>query len=159
MFCQKRVGRHGAVFTMPKFRTMVANAEQILASRPEMAEWDGPVFRIRWDPRLTPLGSWLRRYSLDELPQLFSVVAGHMSLVGPRPHLVEEAAGYLPWHRRRLDVLPGLTCLWQISGRHDLDFNAWIHLDLEYIDTWTPWRDLVILARTVPVVLFGKGAY
>jgi lipopolysaccharide/colanic/teichoic acid biosynthesis glycosyltransferase len=119
---------------------------------------DGPVFKAPDDPRVTGLGRWLRRSSLDELPQLVNVLRGDMSLVGPRPPLPDEVARYQPWQRRRLAMKPGLTCLWQVSGRSGLDFATWMELDLAYIDSWSLWLDLRILAQTVPAVLRGRGA-
>jgi lipopolysaccharide/colanic/teichoic acid biosynthesis glycosyltransferase len=118
----------------------------------------GPVFKTSNDPRLTPVGRLLRRFSIDELPQLLNVIKGDMSLVGPRPPLPEEVARYEPWQHRRLSMSPGLTCLWQISGRNEVDFDRWMALDLKYIDTWSPMLDVKILLKTVPAVLSGKGA-
>jgi len=116
------------------------------------------MFKIDNDPRVTSVGRLLRRYSLDELPQVINVLVGQMSLVGPRPPLPEEVARYAPWQRRRLSMAPGITCLWQVSGRNELDFDRWMELDLKYIDTWSPMLDLKILLKTVPAVLSGKGA-
>jgi len=113
---------------------------------------------MKRDPRVTPLGRWLRRLSLDELPQLWNVVKGDMSLVGPRPPIPQEVSAFQRWQRRRLSMRPGLTCLWQIQGRNDLDFDRWMELDLEYIDNWSPLLDIKILAKTIPVVLTGRGA-
>ncbi len=158
LFRQVRCGLNGRRFTLYKFRTMVADAEHRRASFEHLNEMTGPVFKARRDPRVTPLGRLLRRFSLDELPQLWNVVAGSMSLVGPRPPIPEEVAQYERWQRRRLSMRPGLTCLWQISGRNDLDFDRWMELDLEYIDRWSPLLDLKILFKTVPVVLSGRGA-
>ena len=155
IFRQKRVGLHGEVFVIYKFRTMNSRAERQLAEMPELAEWDGPVFRVRNDPRVTWIGRLLRRLSLDELPQLFNVLVGNMSLVGPRPHLPEEVARYEAWHRKRLSCKPGLTCLWQVTRRHDVTFEEWIKLDLRYIEEWSLWLDFWILVRTIPVVLLG----
>ncbi|MBW2241758.1 MAG: sugar transferase, partial [Deltaproteobacteria bacterium] len=121
-------------------------------------EMDGPVFKIRDDPRVTPVGRLLRRYSLDELPQLWSVLKGDMSLVGPRPPVPKEVAAYKTFERRRLSMRPGLTCLWQVNGRNEIGFEDWVRLDLEYIDTWSLVGDLRILARTLPAVLSGYGA-
>jgi lipopolysaccharide/colanic/teichoic acid biosynthesis glycosyltransferase len=119
---------------------------------------DGPVFKASNDPRVTGVGRFLRKFSLDELPQLWNVLKGDMSLVGPRPPIPEEVEHYQRWPRRRLAMRPGLTCLWQISGRNQLDFEQWMRLDLQYIDSWSPWLDFKILAKTVPVVLSGRGA-
>jgi len=157
-FRQRRCGLHGRPFTLYKFRTMVADAEQRRSDVAHLNEMDGPVFKARNDPRVTPLGRLLRRFSLDELPQLWNVLRGDMSLVGPRPPIPEEVAAYERWQRRRLAMKPGLTCLWQISGRNELDFERWMALDLQYIDHWSPWLDLKILAKTLPVVLSGRGA-
>lgn len=156
LFRQQRVGMNGRRFTMLKFRTMVPDAER---QRPAMAahnEMDGPVFKMRDDPRLTPIGRYLRRTSLDELPQLWNVLRGDMSLVGPRPPLPQEVHQYQSWQRRRLSVRPGLTCLWQVSGRNDIGFEHWMKLDLEYIDNWSWWLDLKILVRTLPAMVRGQ---
>ena len=119
----------------------------------------GPVFKIKNDPRVTPLGRFLRKYSLDELPQLYSALKGDMSLVGPRPGLVTEVPKYENWQRRKYSVKPGVTCLWQVSGRNQItDFNDWVRMDLQYIDNWSLWLDIKILLKTIPVVLFGRGA-
>ncbi|MEI9863137.1 MAG: sugar transferase [Limisphaerales bacterium] len=159
-FKQKRSGLNGAPFTLYKFRTMVTNAEQFKQELAAMNEMSGPVFKITNDPRVTPIGKFLRKYSLDELPQLFNVLRGEMSLVGPRPLPVDEVRRFDNLaHRRRLSVKPGLTCLWQIKGRNEIsDFKEWVRLDLEYIDNWTLWLDIKILLLTVPVVFRGTGA-
>jgi exopolysaccharide biosynthesis polyprenyl glycosylphosphotransferase len=159
-FRQKRSGINGAPFTIYKFRTMATNAEQFQHELAAMNEMSGPVFKVTNDPRITPVGKFLRKYSLDELPQLFNVLRGEMSLVGPRPLPVDEVKRFDNLaHRRRLSVKPGLTCLWQISGRNQItDFRDWVRLDLEYIDRWSIWLDLQILILTVPVVLRGTGA-
>ena len=145
---------------MYKFRSMVTNAEQRKQELEVFNEMTGPVFKITNDPRITPLGRFLRKYSIDELPQLFNVLRGDMSLVGPRPLPVEETHRFSDLaHRRRLSVKPGLTCLWQIEGRSNvLDFADWVRLDLEYIDNWSIWLDIKILFRTIPVVVRGSGA-
>jgi exopolysaccharide biosynthesis polyprenyl glycosylphosphotransferase len=158
LFRQTRCGLNGRRFTLYKFRTMVENAESERPKLSHLNEMKGPVFKVRDDPRVTRLGRLLRRFSLDELPQLWNVLLGTMSLVGPRPAIPEEVAQYQRWQRRRLSMRPGLTCLWQISGRNEVDFDRWMELDLEYIDSWSPLLDLKILARTVPVVLSGRGA-
>jgi len=158
LFRQIRCGLNGRRFTIYKFRTMVENAEHQRSHLSHLNEMDGPVFKVRQDPRVTRLGRLLRRFSLDELPQLWNVLSGSMSLVGPRPAIPEEVAQYERWQRRRLSMRPGLTCLWQVSGRNEIDFGRWMELDLEYIDSWSPLLDLKILARTVPVVLSGRGA-
>ena len=121
-------------------------------------EMDGPVFKMRRDPRVTPLGHFLRRTSLDELPQLWNILRGEMSFVGPRPAVLQEVEQYEPWQRRRLSMKPGLTCLWQVSGRNELTFDEWMRLDLEYIDNWSLWLDLKITLKTIPAVLLGRGA-
>jgi exopolysaccharide biosynthesis polyprenyl glycosylphosphotransferase len=159
-FRQKRSGLNGSPFTMYKFRSMVIDAEEKKRDLAPMNEMSGPVFKITKDPRVTSIGRWLRRYSLDELPQLWNVLCGDMSLVGPRPLPVEEVKQFDDLaHRRRLSVKPGLTCTWQVSGRNNLsDFNDWVKLDLEYIDNWSLWLDLKILLKTIPVVLLGTGA-
>lgn len=158
LFRQTRCGLNGRRFTLYKFRTMVEGAETRRHEVAHLNEMDGPVFKATRDPRVTTLGRLLRRFSLDELPQLWNVLSGNMSLVGPRPAIPEEVAQYERWQRRRLSMRPGLTCLWQISGRNEIDFQRWIELDLEYIDSWSPLLDIKILARTVPVVLSGRGA-
>jgi exopolysaccharide biosynthesis polyprenyl glycosylphosphotransferase len=160
LFRQQRSGINGQPFTIYKFRTMVTNAEQLKHELAAMNEMTGPVFKVSNDPRITRIGRVLRKFSLDELPQLFNVLRGEMSLVGPRPLPVDEVKRFYDLaHRRRLSVKPGLTCLWQISGRNEIsDFQEWVRLDLEYIDKWSLWLDLWILWRTVPVVLLGKGA-
>jgi lipopolysaccharide/colanic/teichoic acid biosynthesis glycosyltransferase len=145
---------------MYKFRSMVTNAEQRKHELQAMNEMSGPVFKVTNDPRVTPIGRIIRRYSIDELPQLWNVFKGEMSLVGPRPLPVDEVKRFDDLaHRRRLSVKPGLTCLWQVSGRNEVtDFNDWVRLDLEYIDNWSIWLDIKILLRTVPVVICGTGA-
>lgn len=160
LFRQLRSGLNGAPFTIYKFRTMGTNAEQIKHELAAMNEMSGPVFKITGDPRITPIGRWLRKFSIDELPQLVNVVRGEMSLVGPRPLPVDEIKRISdPAHRRRLSVRPGITCLWQVSGRNQiLDFKDWVRLDLEYIDNWSLWLDFKILLRTIPAVFVGTGA-
>jgi exopolysaccharide biosynthesis polyprenyl glycosylphosphotransferase len=158
LFRQTRCGLNGRFFTLYKFRTMVEDAEDRRRELMHLNEMNGPVFKLKSDPRVTLLGRFLRRFSLDELPQLWNVLRGDMSLVGPRPPIPEEVAQYQRWQRRRLAMKPGLTCLWQISGRNDVDFDRWMQLDLEYIDSWTPMLDVKILLKTIPVVLTGRGA-
>jgi exopolysaccharide biosynthesis polyprenyl glycosylphosphotransferase len=157
LFKQKRSGLHGRLFTMYKFRSMITNAEMLKAELEVFNEMSGPVFKMSDDPRITPIGRVLRRTSIDELPQLWNVLIGDMSLVGPRPPIPSEVQHYDPWHRRRLSMKPGLTCIWQISGRNRIGFDQWMKLDLQYIDNWSLWLDLKILARTFPVVLTGLG--
>ena len=160
LFRQQRSGLNGRPFTIYKFRTMVTDAEQRQHELTSMNEMSGPVFKVTKDPRITPLGKILRKFSIDELPQLFNIWRGEMSLVGPRPLPVDEVKRFYDLaHRRRLSVKPGLTCLWQISGRNNVnDFKDWVRLDLEYIDNWSLWLDLKILCRTLPVVFTGAGA-
>lgn len=158
-FAQKRVGRHGHLFTCYKFRSMVADAENQKVKLAALNEASGPAFKIRQDPRITAIGSFLRRSSLDEMPQLFNVLLGQMSVVGPRPQIPTEVELYEPWHRARLVVKPGITCLWQISGRSQVGFDEWMRLDLEYIRRRSLRTDLFILLRTLPAVMARKGAY
>jgi exopolysaccharide biosynthesis polyprenyl glycosylphosphotransferase len=160
LFRQERCGLHGRPFVMLKFRSMETNAAQRQHELAVLNEMGGPVFKLTKDPRVTKVGAFLRKYSLDELPQLFNVLRGEMSLVGPRPLPVYEVEKFDdPAHRRRLSVKPGLTCLWQISGRNEVrDFRDWVRLDLEYIDNWSLWLDVKILIRTIPVVVTGAGA-
>lgn len=157
LFRQTRVGRHGRRFTMLKFRTMVNDAEQQQAALADQNYVKGPAFKLLNDPRVTPLGRFLRRTSIDELPQLFNVVAGEMSLVGPRPALPREVDSYDIWHRRRLSMRPGITGLWQVECRMNDQFDKRAELDLRYIDQWSIWRDMRILLRTVPAVLTKSG--
>lgn len=158
LFRQTRAGRNGRKFTMLKFRSMVIDAEKKKAELMHLNEMSGPVFKITKDPRVTPIGAFIRKTSIDELPQLFNIFAGDMSLVGPRPPLPSEVDQYKPWQRRRLSVKPGLTGLWQVSGRNNIDFEEWMRLDLRYIDDWSLWLDAKILMRTVPAVIFKTGA-
>ncbi len=158
LFKQERVGLNGRRFQCLKFRTMVHNAEELKQKLEHLNEVSGPVFKIRNDPRITPVGRVLRKLSLDELPQLWNVLVGDMSLVGPRPPIPSEVEKYERWQRRRLSMRPGITCLWQISGRSELDFDTWMKLDLHYIDHWSLALDLIILIKTVPAVLSARGA-
>jgi lipopolysaccharide/colanic/teichoic acid biosynthesis glycosyltransferase len=152
------VGRVGVPFVSYKFRSMVQNADDLKPQLVAQNEMTGPVFKLTRDPRITPLGRWMRRYSLDELPQLYSVLAGDMSLVGPRPPLATEFARFTSFQKQKLAVKPGITCLWQVSGRNRVhDFNAWVRLDLDYIRTWSLALDCKILARTVVEVFRGSG--
>jgi exopolysaccharide biosynthesis polyprenyl glycosylphosphotransferase len=157
-FKQKRVGLHGKPFNMLKFRSMVTNAEELKAKLEALNEQSGPVFKIKNDPRITGIGRFIRKYSIDELPQLLNVLRGEMSVVGPRPPLPNEVAKYAAWQRRRLSVRPGLTCIWQVSGRNQISFEEWMYLDMQYIDNWTLWTDLSLILKTVPVVVTGSGA-
>ena len=158
-FVQKRVGLNKRLISVHKFRTMVKDAEAKLAQIEHLNEVSGPVFKIKNDPRITPLGRFLRKTSIDELPQLFDVLKGDMSLVGPRPLPVRDYRGFdKDWQRRRFSIRPGITCLWQICGRSSVSFERWMELDMEYIDQWSVWLDLQILIRTIPAVLKGTGA-
>jgi lipopolysaccharide/colanic/teichoic acid biosynthesis glycosyltransferase len=158
-FKQLRCGLYGRKFVFYKFRTMIADAESKLKDLAKYNEMNGPVFKMTNDPRITRVGKWLRKFSIDELPQLWNVFKGDMSLVGPRPPLPSEVEQYDIWQRRRLSMRPGITCLWQARGRNKItDFTEWMRLDLEYIDTWSLLLDFKILIKTIPVVLFGTGA-
>jgi len=158
IFRQKRSGMNGRVFTLYKFRTMVPNAEALKASLEAKNEMDGPVFKIRNDPRVTRVGRILRKLSIDELPQLWNVLRGDMSIVGPRPPIPAEVERYERWQRRRLSMRPGITCIWQVSGRNNVDFKRWMEMDLEYIDNWSLALDFKILLKTIPAVLSSRGA-
>jgi lipopolysaccharide/colanic/teichoic acid biosynthesis glycosyltransferase len=158
-FAQERVGAGGRRFKLFKLRTMVDGAHLYHDEMHALNEVDGPVLKIRNDPRLHRLGKLLRRTSIDELPNLINVLRGEMSIVGPRPPLPREVASYDDFARRRLTVKPGITCLWQISGRSNLSFDEWMRLDNHYIDTWSPLKDLAIVAKTIPAVLRGEGAH
>ena len=157
LFRQRRSGLGGKQFLMLKFRTMVVDAEEQQAKLMALNEQDGPAFKIKNDPRITPVGRVLRRTSIDELPQLWNVLTGEMSLVGPRPPLSSEVRQYQLWQRRRLDVTPGLTCSWQVSGRSQIAFTEWIRMDVRYIGSRSLRKDIGLLLRTVPAVIFGKG--
>ena len=158
-FRQERVGRGGASFPMLKFRTMQVGAEAMLQSLLDRSDGQGPLFKLRDDPRITPVGAKLRRYSLDELPQLVNVLRGEMSLVGPRPPLASEVETYANDVRRRLLVKPGMTGLWQINGRSDLSWDEAVRFDLYYVENWSIMSDLMILIRTSRAVLQSSGAY
>jgi exopolysaccharide biosynthesis polyprenyl glycosylphosphotransferase len=159
LFRQERIGRNKRRFFIYKFRTMVPNAEKLQPALEGLNEAAGPVFKIRNDPRVTPIGRLLRRTSLDELPQLFNVLRGDMSLVGPRPLPVRDYEGFdQDWQRRRFSVRPGITCLWQVNGRSNIAFDHWMKLDLQYLDEWSIWLDVKILAQTIPAVLKRSGA-
>jgi lipopolysaccharide/colanic/teichoic acid biosynthesis glycosyltransferase len=159
LYKQTRCGLGGRHFTMYKFRSMIVGADEMRTGLDAHNEVDGPVFKISADPRCTPIGRFLRKWSLDELPQLWNVLRGDMSLVGPRPPIPEEVAKYETWHRRRLRMRPGLTCLWAVEGRNEIKFERWMQLDMDYIDNWSLWLDFKILLRSIPVVLSGRGAY
>jgi exopolysaccharide biosynthesis polyprenyl glycosylphosphotransferase len=158
-FTQKRIGRNKRRFTIYKFRSMTIDAESKMQQLEHLNELSGPVFKIKDDPRITPLGRFLRKTSIDELPQLINVLKGDMSLVGPRPMSVRDFELFSEdWHRRRFSVRPGITCLWQVNGRNSIPFEQWMELDMQYIDKWSLWLDLKILAKTIPAVLRGSGA-
>lgn len=159
LFRQLRMGRQQKPFYCLKFRSMTVDAEQRRTEIAHLNEVDGPVFKIKNDPRVTRVGRIIRKLSLDEFPQLINVLRGEMTLVGPRPALPTEVDNYEPWMLRRLDVTPGITCIWQISGRNNISFEQWMRMDLEYIDTCSVWKDISILIRTFPAVVFGRGAY
>ncbi len=158
-FLQARVGRNGRRFTIYKFRTMIPNAEDLLPTLASRNITQGPVFKSSADWRITPVGRWLRRFSLDELPQFFNVLKGNMSLVGPRPLPIHEAQAVSGPFRRRFTMRPGITCFWQVSGRSDIGFVRWMNMDLEYIDSWSLWLDTKLLIETIPAVITGRGAY
>ncbi|MEN9936083.1 MAG: hypothetical protein RLZZ387_2662 [Chloroflexota bacterium] len=158
-FCQRRVGKDGKTFTCYKFRTMVADAEARKAELQALNEADGPLFKMRNDPRTTRIGRWLRRYSIDELPQLWNILRGEMSWVGPRPSTPQEVAQFEEWHHRRFEVTPGLTGLSQVLGRSDMSFDEMVRLDIFYAEHWSPAMDVRIMLQTVPAVLYGRGAY
>lgn len=157
LFLQERCGLNGRHFSMIKFRTMVVDAEDQRTELEHHNVMDGPVFKMIDDPRITPIGKILRKTSLDELPQLVNILKGEMSLVGPRPPIPAEVENYKPWQRRRLSMKPGLTCIWQVSGRNNLSFEDWMRLDLQYIDTWSPWLDIKILLLTIREVISCNG--
>ena len=158
-FRQERCGLNGRRFTFYKFRTMVEDAEERLEELRKYNEMSGPAFKMTKDPRITPIGKWLRKFSLDELPQLYNVLKGDMSIVGPRPPIPSEVEKYAPWQRRRLSMKPGLTCLWQVSGRNKIcEFDDWMRLDLRYIDQWSLWLDALLFFKTIPVVVLAHGA-
>jgi exopolysaccharide biosynthesis polyprenyl glycosylphosphotransferase len=159
IFTQTRMGKGGKPFTFYKFRSMKPEAEEELEKLWALNEASGPIFKIHDDPRMTGLGRFLRRTSLDELPQIYNVLRGEMSLVGPRPPIPDEVKRYQPWHLRRLEVSPGMTGLWQVSGRSELTFDEMVLLDLFYAENWSLWLDFKIMLRTIPVMLLGTGAY
>jgi exopolysaccharide biosynthesis polyprenyl glycosylphosphotransferase len=157
-FIQKRSGINGRLFNLYKFRSMKVGAEKDLEILKSQSDVDGPVFKMKNDPRITRFGRFIRKFSIDELPQIFNVLKGEMSLVGPRPPLPDEVMKYDRWQRRRLSMKPGITCLWQVMGRNKISFEAWMKLDLQYIDNWSLWLDLKILFKTIFVVIAGYGA-
>ena len=153
-FSQERCGKNNKLFPMYKFRSMVSNAEELLSELMEQNEMDGPVFKIKEDPRITKVGKFIRKTSIDELPQLINLLMGDMSIVGPRPAIPHEVEEYNDYQRQRLLVKPGLTCIWQVSGRNSIGFDEWIEMDLEYIEKRTLWMDIKLIFKTVRV-LFG----
>ena len=153
-FSQQRCGKDNKLFPLYKFRSMVSNAEELLEELMEHNEMDGPVFKIKDDPRITRVGKFIRKTSIDELPQLFNILIGHMSIVGPRPAIPHEVAEYSHYHKQRLLVKPGLTCIWQVSGRNSIGFDEWMEMDLEYIEKRNLWMDIKLIFKTVGV-LFG----
>ena len=159
LFNQVRIGRNGQPFVVHKFRSMVVDADAKKDELRAQNEAEGPMFKMRDDPRVTSIGRWLRRFSLDELPQLLNVLKGEMSLVGPRPALPEEVAQYEDWHKRRLDASPGMTGLWQVSGRSRIGFEEMVLLDTFYCENWSFALDLKIILRTIPHIITGEGAY
>jgi lipopolysaccharide/colanic/teichoic acid biosynthesis glycosyltransferase len=158
-FAQERVGHNGRRFKLFKLRTMVDGAHLEHERLRHLSDVSGPVFKMRNDPRVHLLGGLLRRTSIDELPNLVNVLRGEMSLVGPRPPLVSEVEHYDAVALRRLTVKPGITCIWQVSGRSNVDFATWMQLDNQYVDTWTPWGDIALILRTIPAVIRGEGAH
>lgn len=158
-FIQERIGKDGNPFQLYKFRSMCVDAEQQLKNLQNHNEADGPVFKMADDPRITRVGKFIRRFSIDEMPQLFNVLFGQMSIVGPRPPLPKEVAEYNEYHMIRLLVKPGITCYWQCSGRSKIGFDEWINLDIEYIEDQSLWTDIKILFKTIPAVLKGDGAW
>ncbi|MEK6790725.1 MAG: sugar transferase [Deltaproteobacteria bacterium] len=158
-FVQQRCGINGRQFAMYKFRSMYTGAEAGLSELKHLSDSDGPAFKLKNDPRITWIGALLRKMSIDELPQLWNVFKGDMSIVGPRPPVADEVAKYARWQKRRLSMRPGLTCIWQVSGRSNIGFEEWMRLDLQYIDNWSLKLDAKIILKTIPAVLFGRGAY
>jgi lipopolysaccharide/colanic/teichoic acid biosynthesis glycosyltransferase len=156
---QQRIGMGGRPFRFYKFRSMRADSDRLRADLEGRNELTGPVFKIKNDPRVTAVGQFLRRSSLDEIPQIFNVLKGDMSIVGPRPALPGEVARYEAWHRRRLDVKPGITCLWQVAGRSHVDFDEWMRLDIEYMSRRSLRTDVAIFVKTIPAVIARRGAY
>lgn len=158
-FSQKRVGRDGKEFKMYKFRSMVVNAEELKEKLAAQNEMSGPMFKMKDDPRVTKVGKFIRKTSIDELPQLWNVLKGDMSLVGPRPSLPKEVAQFEDWMYRRLEVKPGLTCYWQVSGRNNIDFEDWMKLDIKYVDERNLWIDIKLIFKTVGVLFGDKNAH
>ena len=158
-FAQYRLGKHGKPFLLRKFRSMTASAPDVRDSLAQANEASGPVFKIKRDPRMTRVGRLIRKYSIDELPQLWHVLTGQMTLVGPRPPIPSEVESYVPWQTERLAVKPGLTCIWQVRGRSDIGFEDWVKLDIEYVRTRSLTLDLKLLVLTIPAVITARGAY
>jgi exopolysaccharide biosynthesis polyprenyl glycosylphosphotransferase len=158
-FKQNRLGLAGRRFTLYKFRTMRQGAHTVLSDVTDLNAMTSPEYKEKKTAWITPVGRFMRKFSIDELPQLFNVFVGHMSVVGPRPTVPDEVEKYKDWQRRRFSMKPGITCLWQVNGRNNIAFEEWMKLDLEYLDNWSLWLDTKILLKTVPVVLFGIGAY
>jgi exopolysaccharide biosynthesis polyprenyl glycosylphosphotransferase len=158
LFRQERVGYHGRAFNMLKFRSMVINAEELKKKLLAQNEQSGPVFKMKRDPRITAVGRWIRKFSIDELPQLINVLRGEMAVVGPRPPVPSEVMQYEAWQRRRFSVRPGLTCVWQVSGRNQISFEEWMYLDMQYIDHFSLAQDFALILKTIPVVVTGRGA-
>ena len=158
-FSQKRVGKNGQLFDMYKFRSMVVNAEELKEKLAHQNEMSGPMFKMKDDPRVTKVGKFIRKTSLDELPQLWNVLKGDMSLVGPRPSLPKEVAQFEDWMHKRLEVKPGLTCYWQVSGRNNIDFEDWMKLDIKYVEEKSTWVDIKLIFKTVGVLLGDKNAH
>ncbi|MBF0441583.1 MAG: sugar transferase [Oligoflexales bacterium] len=158
-YSQKRVGKGGRVFNFYKFRSMVVNADKIKESLKNVNEATGPVFKMKHDPRVTKIGRFIRKYSIDELPQLFNVLKNDMSLVGPRPPIPDEVKKYKGWQTKRLAIQPGITCIWQTSGRSRIGFEDWVRMDIYYIENWSLWLDIKLLFKTVKTVVTADGAY
>ncbi len=158
-FSQKRVGKNGKEFNMYKFRSMVVNAEELKEKLADQNEMSGPMFKMKDDPRVTKVGKFIRKTSIDELPQLWNVIKGDMSLVGPRPSLPKEVAQFEDWMHKRLEVKPGLTCYWQVSGRNNIDFEDWMKLDIKYVEEKSTWVDIKLIFKTVGVLLGDKNAH
>ena len=158
-FSQKRVGKYGREFDMYKFRSMVVNAEELKEKLANQNEMSGPMFKMKDDPRVTKVGKFIRKTSIDELPQLWNVLKGDMSLVGPRPSLPKEVAQFEDWMHRRLEVKPGLTCYWQVSGRNNIDFEDWMKLDIRYVEERNLWIDIKLILKTVSVLFGDKNAH
>lgn len=158
-FSQKRVGKNGKEFNMYKFRSMVVNAEELKEKLAAQNEMSGPMFKMKDDPRITKVGKFIRKTSIDELPQLWNVLKGDMSLVGPRPSLPKEVAQFDKWMHKRLEVKPGLTCYWQVSGRNNIDFEDWMKLDIKYVDERSTWIDIKLIFKTVGVLFGDKNAH